>query len=1228
MNTFELHSKYQPAGDQPKAIEGLVKSVKKGTREQTLLGVTGSGKSVVKKTPVLIKNAGKIRLQNIGEHIDRLFHVFSNKIQHIDDTELISAEDLPKGFQFETYSFDPVTKQSSWKAVTQFTRHKAPEELFKITTTSGREVTVTGNHNFFVLKNQSLELLESASLQAGDFLPVPLSIPEPEMSEQITEISIADYFPQKHQLFVTSPDFVKAWSTNEDSFRHILNPSRLVRSVRYGERLQYKSYTRMAAIAPEITEQATLGVFGKKREELPTVPLTDNFLRLLGYYIAEGHAEENYFILSAAEKEIISDFQTTLAEMKLQTKLRPDTHDFVIASKVWSQVLQTMTGKNAKTKHLPNFWPQLPKAKLAELLKAYFSADGGVTEETISCATASEQLASDLSYALLRFGVVSRTRKRLMKIPNTDRFGTYWELHISGKKNLDIFAAVVSFTLGRKNEKLKTAVHEHYNTNIDVIPVTSWIKNIRQKLSLSQKDLCRRDFNEPGVTEIKSDHPNRYNSPNKLGFSRNFISLVENGLRLPSRNTFTRVIGTLKNAALSQNNSAALVEIEEKENLLNLFWTKIKKIELSQHEEYVYDFAVQDNETFLAGSGGLFVHNTFTMSNIVAQIQKPTLVIAHNKTLAAQLASEFAEFFPNNAVHYFVSYYDYYQPEAYIPRSDTYIEKETQINEEIDRLRNAATQSLLTRKDVLIVASVSCIYGLGDPQNYEDLSLELVKKTSFKRDKLLRRLTDMQFARNDVDLHRGTFRVRGDIIEIVPASSEIVVRISFYGDDIERISEHDLLTGEDINELEKITIFPAKHFVTPKDKLERAIDNIRAELAEQIAKFRSEGKILEAQRIEQRTNFDIETLVTQGYVNGIENYSRQLDFRKAGDPPSTLLDYFPDDFLMFIDESHMTIPQINGMYHGDRSRKENLVNYGFRLPSAMDNRPLKFEEFEKKVSQVVYVSATPAKFEIERTQGTAIVEQLVRPTGLIDPTIEIKPIKNQVDDLLHQIQERVKKHQRVIATTLTKRMAEELSEYLKELGIAVQYLHSEVDTFERLEILRDLRLGIYDVIVGINLLREGLDLPEVSLVAILDTDKEGFLRSETALMQIMGRAARHVDGHVIMYADRITGSMQRAIDETTRRRKIQIAYNKKNGITPQTIQKEIKDTRLSGAKNEVPAIDPETHDLNTMDKREFRFYIDELEERMDLAARNLEYEMAAKIRDRISEAKKLYRLKK
>jgi excinuclease ABC subunit B len=614
----------------------------------------------------------------------------------------------------------------------------------------------------------------------------------------------------------------------------------------------------------------------------------------------------------------------------------------------------------------------------------------------------------------------------------------------------------------------------------------------------------------------------------------------------------------------------------------------------------------------VTGSG-----KTFTMANIIARVQRPTLVICHNKTLAAQLATEFREFFPHNAVEYFVSYYDYYQPEAYIPRTDTYIEKETDINEEIDKLRHAATRALFERRDVLIVASVSCIYGLGSPEEYYSFVVSLKKGERRSREKLLRQLVDMQYQRNDVDFTRGKFRLRGDTLEIQPSYEEMAVRIEFWGDEIERIVEVDPLTGELVAERERVDIYPAKHFVTSHDKLMAAIADIQAELEERLKELRSQGKLLEAARLEARTNYDIEMLRETGYCTGIENYSRHLSRRPPGSPPWTLLDYFPEDYLMFIDESHMTLPQLRGMYHGDRSRKETLVEYGFRLPSALDNRPLSFAEFEQRVNQVIYVSATPGPYEYQHSQQ--VVEQLIRPTGLLEPTVEVKPTWGQIDDLLEQIKLRVEQGERCLVTTLTKRMAEELSEYLREMGIKTHYLHSEIETLERVEILRDLRLGVYDVVVGINLLREGLDLPEVSLVAILDADKEGYLRSKEALIQTMGRAARHVEGHVIMYADTVTASMREAIEETQRRRRIQEAYNREHGITPQGIKKAIKDITervRAVAETRAPyiAVPSSREDITRL--------IKELEGQMKAAARNLEFEKAALIRDRIIELRR------
>jgi len=612
----------------------------------------------------------------------------------------------------------------------------------------------------------------------------------------------------------------------------------------------------------------------------------------------------------------------------------------------------------------------------------------------------------------------------------------------------------------------------------------------------------------------------------------------------------------------------------------------------------------------VTGSG-----KTFTMANVIEQVQKPTLVMCHNKTLAAQLCSEFKEYLPHNAVEYFVSYYDYYQPEAYLPTTDTYIEKETDINEEIDKLRHAATRALFERRDVVIVASVSCIYGLGSPEEYYSFVERLKKGEKHNRNRVARRLVEMQYQRNDIDFTRGKFRIRGDVLEIQPAYEEKAVRIEFFGDEIERIVEVDTLTGELLEEHAEINIYPAKHFVTSAEKLTGAMADIRVELEQRLQQLRGRGKVLEAARLESRTNYDLEMLQEMGYCTGVENYSRHLSRRPHGSPPSTLLDYFPDDFLLFIDESHMTLPQIRGMYHGDRSRKEVLVNFGFRLPSALDNRPLTFEEFRSQINQSIYVSATPGPYEYEHSQQ--VVEQLVRPTGLLEPTVEVKPTKGQIDDLLEQIKARVDRGERCLVTTLTKRMAEELSEYLKEMGVKTHYLHSEVDTLERVEILRDLRLGVHDVVVGINLLREGLDLPEVSLVAILDADKEGFLRSTGALVQTMGRAARHVDGHTIMYADSITGSMKAAMDEAHRRRLIQEAYNTDHNITPQSIKKAIKD--ITDRVKQVAETRATYAGTAPMSKSEMASLIKELEAQMRTAAKSLEFEKAAILRDKITE---------
>jgi len=632
-------------------------------------------------------------------------------------------------------------------------------------------------------------------------------------------------------------------------------------------------------------------------------------------------------------------------------------------------------------------------------------------------------------------------------------------------------------------------------------------------------------------------------------------------------------------------------------------------------EQLVSGLRAGEKEQTLLGVTGS--GKTFTMANIIQQVQRPTLILSHNKTLAAQLYGEFKNFFPDNAVHYFVSYFDYYQPEAYIPRSDTYIEKDSQINEEIDRLRHAATDSLLSRKDVIIVASVSCIYGIGSVEDYDGLSIALKINERRVRDKFLRQLTDIQYQRNDIDFHRGTFRVRGDVVDVYPAGEELAYRIEFFGDEIDRITKIDPLTGEILGKLDALKIFPSSHYVTPQAKLKVALGQIEHELEDRLALFKRESKLLEAQRLQQRTRFDLEMLEETGFVKGIENYSRYLTNREPGEQPATLLDYFPDDYLLLVDESHMSIPQVRGMYNGDRARKEVLVEHGFRLPSALDNRPLTFTEFERHVNQAIYVSATPAEYELSRSPEPA--QQVIRPTGLLDPPIEIRPVEGQIDDLLAEIRETVAKHERVLVTTLTKRMSEDLAEYLQELNIKVAYLHSDVDTLDRTDILRDLRLGVYDVLVGINLLREGLDLPEVSLVAILDADKEGFLRSRQALIQTVGRAARHEKGHVIMYADHITKSMQETIDETTRRRKIQETYNKEHNITPTGIQRAVG----KGMRPDLPEEAKRAKvDLKKIPKDEYGSLIKDLTSQMDLAAANLQFEVAAELRDLIEEIKK------
>ncbi len=856
--------------------------------------------------------------------------------------------------------------------------------------------------------------------------------------------------------------------------------------------------------------------------------------------------------------------------------------------------LERLCGGVPRARHLPESWPNLPLSALVQLLRGFFDSAGtfGAANEIV-VEVASARLASDLGYALLRFGIWARV------LPLGDPAApARVRLVVAGQADLRRFNHDIRFGDPDKQERLVEKLEQPDRFEFDVLPIAgTQLRRLRQGVRLSAAELA---------------------TTSRLPLE--MVQAFEAGTLAPERVSVLRLLVALacQAQAMTHFTPAWWKMWDELHALSRLRWTLITAVEpVPYTEPYVYDLSVPGAETFLAGSGGFFVHNTFTIANLVAQVQKPTLVMAHNKTLAAQLYAEFKEFFPKNAVEYFVSYYDYYQPEAYIARHDLYIEKETQINEEIDRLRLAATAALLSRRDVLIVASVSCIYGLGSPDAWRKYMVHLKVGETFRRTTLLRQLVTIQYERNDVEVKTGVFRVRGDTLEIMPVGQMNAFRIAFFGDEIERIVEYDTVTGEIIGDHPALDVYPAKHFITEESKLRAAIHDIEQELEERVAYFKQNEMLLEAQRIEQRTRYDLEMLREVGYCSGVENYSRPLDQRPPGSPPTTLIDYFPPDFLMVLDESHMTVPQIGGMFGGDRSRKAELIKYGFRLPSALDNRPLNFDEFQERMGQVIYTSATPGPYEMER--ANQVVQQIIRPTGLIDPPVDVRPTKGQIDDLLGEIRTRVGRGERVLVTTLTKRMAEDLADYLLEMGVKVHYLHSEIDTLERIEILRDLRLGVFDVVVGINLLREGLDLPEVSLVAILDADKEGFLRSGTSLVQTIGRAARHVNGNVLMYADKMTDSMKFAISETNRRRAIQVAYNTEHHIVPAGIVKSIRDlTSRLRAVAEEPA-EYRTSPMNQLPKDELTRIIKELEKQMKESAQQLEFEKAALLRDQIFE---------
>jgi excinuclease ABC subunit B len=1094
--------------------------------------------------------------------------------------------------------------------------------MFRLATRCGREIDVTGDHNFWVLRNGTPALIKSAEAQPSDFLPVPDIVTD--LRENVESVDILPYLSGTNlSVFAEEPilDYVAA--TGTDGFVAAMkevgvNPSQKLYAMRKGIRgrgVKVRHFLNLLAKTDGLAGRYTYREIyvGGKREHhrLPArLPLTDSVLSLFGFYVAEGNSQANYLTLSNHHPVIRAKIESSLRELGIPFLVRLSS-DYAVSSAALTSLMSVLCGKRAQTKRLPEFWPRLSNGSLGTLLRAYFDGDGtvGYGGEVIA-TTASRDLASDLAYALKRFGIHARLRRGWKRATNSDHAGGICSyVVISGQADLRLFAEHVSFDHPEKLARLRSFLQRRLDTNVDVVPIeAAALTSLRVGVGLSRKRLAAL-----------------------TGCSRPMISLTEKGTRKPSRPLLVRILDALAAAFRRETvvDFSWWVQWQDMKSLCAVRWVPIKSVTpIDYPHPYVYDLSVPGAETFLAGRGGAFVHNTFSIAQVIERVQRPTMVLAHNKTLAAQLYGEFREFFPKNSVEYFVSYYDYYQPEAYVPSSDTYIEKDSSVNEHIEQMRLSATKALLERPDSIIVATVSSIYGLGDPKAYLSMILHLVRGDKTDQRRLLRRLADMQYTRNELDLTQGTYRVRGDVIDIFPAESEReAVRVELFDDQIDSIALFDPLTGAVSRKVPRFTVYPGTHYVTPRERLIGAVDQVREDLRTRLKDLRDNGKLLEAQRLEQRTMFDMEMMKEVGYCAGIENYSRYLSGRQAGDPPPCLFDYLPSNALLVIDESHQTIPQLGAMYKGDRSRKEVLVEYGFRLPSALDNRPLKFEEWERLAPQMIFVSATPGKYEAARS--AQVVEQLVRPTGLIDPEVEIRPVGTQVDDVLSEINKRVELNERVLITTLTKRMAEDLTEYLHEHGVRVRYLHADIETVERTEIIRDLRLGKFDVLVGINLLREGLDMPEVSLVAILDADKEGFLRSDNSLIQTIGRAARHINGRAILYADRITGSMARAIEETDRRRRKQVEYNTEHGITPRGIQKSVADImegarsaaptpagRKRGGKGAVAApadLRPET----------IVRQIKKLEAEMFKRARNLEFEQAAKLRDEIDSLKQL-----
>ncbi|MDP2640994.1 MAG: excinuclease ABC subunit UvrB [Candidatus Yanofskybacteria bacterium] len=1178
---FRLVSKFQPTGDQPQAIAQLTDGMKSGLPHQVLLGVTGSGKSVTGDTPVYIRKGRTPQLIKMGELADSYMERGAEKVKCAGNTEILEGESLSNLYAF---SIDPMTKRMGWKRVYQITRHCAPKKLHRIRTACGKEVAVTGDHTFWVLRNGKLSLIKTSEMREGDYLPVPRKLPPP--NKPLRKLSILPLLRQLNLYFcIPRPQLL----AHEKLLYKTLGPSKAWRVLHREERISEKKFLALTKYAPSLRENARVGLVRQRYQYPLDLPLDSHWLNFLGFYLAEGHAADKCVLLTTADRKAWQATQKTLRTIGLNgVKRRLDQYGYQISSQILRVLCADLCGKNAYTKHFPYFWTQLSNQQLGWLIAAYFSGDGGVEQDTtISCSTVSRRLSSELVYALLRFGIHARIRHKKVRVPNSKRMSDVWILSITGQKNIEIFAKEIGFTTSAKQSKLRKLIRPTTNTNVDIIPTTgSWMYQTRQHLGLLQREVAGSLMD------------------------RSHISMLEAGIRQPSRHVFIRVIDTFERAAKKRiRNESLLGELKEYKALLNAVWTPVKSIQEFSGKGFVYDFAVQDNETFLAGFGGLFVHNTFTVANIIEKTQRPALIVAANKTLAAQLYEEFKEFFPDSGVHYFVSYFDYYQPEAYIPSTDTYIEKDSKINEVLDRLRHEAAQDALARRDTIVVASVSCIYNIGSPEEYARISLEIRAGQTLERRKFLEHLTSLQYSRNDIAFAPGLFRLRGDTVDVFSVTGREIIRFEFHGPILEALSVAEPSLSPQFRSRESWTLFPAKFWVTPQDKLKIALQNIRTELSHRLVALKTQGKLLEAQRLEQRTQYDLEMIEESGYCHGIENYSRHMEFREPSTPPFTLLDYFPKDFMVFVDESHLTLSQLRAMSTQDRVRKQSLVDHGFRLPSAIDNRPLTFEEFLAKAPQIIHVSATPGSWEMQRAKGH-VAEQLIRPTGLLEPALEIRPTAHQMQDAVDEIKKAKELGQRSLVITLTKRLAEEIADHLQRQGVNTQWLHSEIKTLERPEILEKFRRGVYDALVGVNLLREGLDLPEVALVLILDADKEGFLRNETTLIQTMGRAARHPKGRAILYADTMTGSVKSAVQEVERRRDIQAAYNKEHDIIPQPIVKEIREWSLGAKKRDAIA-------------EEFGLVSDPklLEKEMTEAAKNLDFERAAQLRDLLKQRK-------